>query len=198
MSPLTASPLTIELSLLGLLRQQPMHGYDLYKQLNHLAGISLVWRIKQSQLYALLDKLETKGYLTSVVDQTEPLRPRKVYHLTEAGKMTFLEWVSSPVKHGREMRMEFLAKLYFARIEGKETLHKLVSEQNARTKEWLQIQRDHLANTNDGTFEALVCQFRIHQIEAYLNWLGLCVNPVAIQEAYPANHPEDTQSSKRK
>jgi PadR family transcriptional regulator AphA len=198
MSPLTASPLTIELSLLGLLNQKPMHGYDLYKQLNHLAGISFVWRIKQSQLYALLDKLETKGYLTSVIDQTEPLRPRKVYHLTEAGKKTFLDWVSSPVKHSREMRMEFLAKLYFARIEGKETLQKLVSEQNALAQEWLQIQRDLLANANDGDFEALVCQFRIYQIEACLNWLEMYVNPVAIQEAYPANHPEDNQSSKRR
>jgi PadR family transcriptional regulator AphA len=195
MSPLTASPLTVELSLLGLLNQQPMHGYDIYKQLNHLAGISLVWRIKQSQLYALLEKLETSGYLTSVIDQTEPLRPRKVYHLTEAGKMAFLDWVSSPVKHGREMRMEFLAKLYFARIEGEETLHKLVSEQSALTRGWLQIQRDLLLNTNDDTFEALVCQFRIHQIEAYLSWLDLCVNPVAIHEASAANYSDDSQSA---
>src|SRR5438093_383044 len=62
MSPLLRQPLTVEHALLGFLQQQPMHGYEIYQHLAGLAGLGLVWQVKQSHLYALLDKLEADGY----------------------------------------------------------------------------------------------------------------------------------------
>ena len=52
------APLSLEHILPGLLCLGPAHGYDLYKKINNFEGISLVWHIKQSLLYAVLDKLE--------------------------------------------------------------------------------------------------------------------------------------------
>jgi DNA-binding PadR family transcriptional regulator len=52
--PRQQAPLSLEFILLGFLEQKPIHGYDLYKQISSFDAISLVWSVKQSQLYALL------------------------------------------------------------------------------------------------------------------------------------------------
>ena len=49
--------------LLGLLIQQPRHGYELYQEFNR--GLGRVWRMGKSKLYAQLKVLETRGLVTS-------------------------------------------------------------------------------------------------------------------------------------
>ena len=65
MSPMVPLPLTIEHALLGYLNQKPMYGYEISQHLANSEGLGAVWRLKQSQLYALLSKLEEKGYITA-------------------------------------------------------------------------------------------------------------------------------------
>lgn len=73
-----ASPrLTIEHALLGFIYEQPTHGYDIYQQLAAQTGLWQVWRLKQSQLYALLTKLEENGYITADVQSQAARPPRK-------------------------------------------------------------------------------------------------------------------------
>src|SRR3712207_5615002 len=105
-------PITIEHALLGLLHDKPMHGYELYQQLMEPGGLWLVWRMKQSQLYALLARLEEEGYLVAELQPQAARPPRKIFHLTPAGLQAYQGWLASPVTHGRSMRQEFLAKLY--------------------------------------------------------------------------------------
>jgi len=42
-----------------------MHGYEIYQQLRAATGLGLVWRIKRSQLYALLAEIEARGYVAA-------------------------------------------------------------------------------------------------------------------------------------
>src|SRR5439155_25513658 len=80
-------------------------------------ALGLVWRLKQSQLYALLGRLEEAGYIENTIE-SQPARPaRKIMRLTSSGREAFKRWVASPVEHGRDFRIEFLAKLFFARQE---------------------------------------------------------------------------------
>ena len=173
MSPMIRSPLTIEHALLGFLRRQPGHGYEIYQQLCDPAGLGLVWRIKQSQLYALLAKLEDKGYVTATLEPQGTRPPRKVFELTPAGRNVFLEWVQSPVPHGRQLRLDFLAKLYFARREDLAT--QLIERQRITCGEWLAAQQEQ-ANAVEANqpYDWLVYRFRIGQIQAMLNWLDVC------------------------
>lgn len=173
--PMTRSPLTIEHALLGFLRQQPIHGYEIYQQLEQAQGLGLVWHIKQSQLYALLTKLEKKGYISATLEPQDARPPRKVFHLTPAGRQAFLDWVQSPVKRGRRLRLEFLAKLYFAQQENSLVVSRLIEQQRNACREWLaqqHTQADTLANANP--FDWLVHEFRLGQLEAMLNWLDIC------------------------
>lgn len=170
-----SSPLTTEHALLGFLRQQPMHGYEIHQRLAEPDGLGAVWRLKQSQLYALLAKLEEEGYLTTSVELQDMRPPRKIFQLTAAGRDAFLAWVESPVPNGRTLRLDFLAKLYFARREGPETALRLIEAQRDLCRDWLSDQQQEAGPVPGARpYEWLVHQFRIGQIEAMLAWLDTC------------------------
>ena len=175
MSPLLRQPLTVELALLGFLHQQPMHGYEIHQHLAGLAGLGLVWQVKQSHLYALLDKLEANGYIAGRQLAQEARPPRRIFHLTSTGRKAFRDWLSRPVSHGRELRLEFMAKLFFARREGPEWVGGLIARQRQECAEWrAKLLAQAAATPGRGSFEWLVFQFRIRQVESMLDWLDLC------------------------
>ena len=171
MSPLPAAPLTIEWSLLGLLAEQPMHGYELHQRLAEAVGLGLVWRIKQSQLYALLARLEERGYLVSTLEPQEAHPPRKIYALTPAGEAALAAWMQTPVRHGRDFRLEFLAKVYFAQRRGEDALLALLRAQKAACQSWLENLQATAGAHPPASYEELVRRFRLGQIQAMLQWL---------------------------
>ncbi len=170
-----SNPLSIEYILLGLLADNPCHGYELYRQITHFDAISLVWNIKQSQLYALLDKLESDGLLVSTLIAGNSHLMKKEFRLTSTGIQTFKAWKTSPVDHPREMRQEFLAKLYFCLKDGGEAGFELIEEQRAMCCEWLTSQQMEFASMKDDQdFERMVFHFRIIQTQAITEWLDYC------------------------
>lgn len=171
MNPLPAAPLTIEWSLLGLLAEQPMHGYELHQRLTVTTGLRLVWHIKQGQLYAVLARLEERGYLTTTLETQEARPPRKIHALTPAGRSALEAWVRTPVPRGRDLRLEFMAKVYFARQQGDPTLHTLLTAQKNISHKWLAELQNTLDALNPTSYEALVYRFRVGQVQAMLAWL---------------------------
>lgn len=173
--------LSIELALLGFLNQGPMHGYAIHQELSDPAGLGPVWQIKLSRLYALLGKLEDAGYISAVTEPQESKPPRKIFHLTGEGRTVFQRWLQSPVQHGRSLRLEFLVKLYFARLEGSETAARLLAVQRTLCREWLETEREIINKERaDGRrYSRLVHQFRLGQIQAMLNWLDECEEALA-------------------
>lgn len=175
MSPRKQSPLTIEYVLLGLLDSQSMHGYDLYKALNRLDGVRLVWRIKQSQLYALLERLDADGMVEGTIVPGENRPDRCEYSLTADGRLRFETWRSSPVAHMRDVRQEFLARLYFALAKGKETARNLISDQRAVCREWISDMTAQVSGADSSRlFDDMVYRYRISQASAMLEWLDQC------------------------
>ncbi len=173
---MSSSSLTIELALLGFLRQEPRHGYAIYQALSAPAGLGQVWQIKLSQLYALLGKLEEAGYLAATIEPQDNKPPRKNYHLTDAGRTAYLTWVQNPVLHGRSLRLEFLVKLYFARLEGPDATAHLLAAQRAQCRQWLAAGQE-IAQAEEARgrrYSLLVHQFRLGQIQAMLAWLDQC------------------------
>jgi PadR family transcriptional regulator, regulatory protein AphA len=170
------SLLALEIALLGFLQQGPKHGYAIHQELSGSTGLGAVWQIKLSQLYALLGKLETAGYVTATTAPQQNKPPRKIFHLTEAGQEAFLAWLQTPVQHGRSLRLEFLVKLYFARLEGTAVAEKLLADQRALCHEWLATEQEIVAVeiANGRRYGRLVHQFRSGQLQAMLNWLDLC------------------------
>jgi PadR family transcriptional regulator AphA len=166
MSPNIRRSLSIELSLLGFLHQNPLHGYQIYQHLCDPSGLGLVWRLKQSQLYALLSRLEDEGYITAEL-QPQDTRP--------TGRGTYLEWIRAPVAAPRRIRQEFLAKLFFARQEGPGAAIQLIREQQSVCLEAIEEQIARLPDSPESEPQVwLICQYRIHYLQAILEWLKLC------------------------
>lgn len=175
MSRTVRIPLTVEQALLGFLRERPMHGYEIYQRLHQPTGLGLVWQLKPGQLYALLDRLEEEGYVSSTLEAQESRPPRKVFALTKKGRETFCAWLKSPVARGRAFRLEFLAKLYFAQRDSASTLEDLLREQRAACRAWLAEQQRLMAEVAEhDRYAWLVYRFRKGQIEAMLTWLDEC------------------------
>jgi len=171
----SATPLTIEYALLGFVYEQPSHGYEIYQQLSDPDGLWQVWRIKQSQLYALLTKLEDEEYLVTTLQPQEARPPRKVYSLTAAGHAAFAQWLATSVTHGRQMRLEFLAKLYFAYRQGPHVVLPLLEAQIVTCRHWLaELEKPASALSAGDSFAYAVQQFRISQIDSFLAWLTTC------------------------
>jgi len=173
--PRIKDPLTLEYALLGFIQAEPVHGYELHQRLEQTEMLGLVWRLKQRQLYALLERLEVEGYLESTTEMQENRPPRRMLHLTPSGAAAFQRWLTTPVEHGRDFRQEFMAKLYFARGEGPTTVTRLLDQQRATCQRWIMIFNRQLASTPAGrVLDALVFHFRIGQLEAILQWLDTC------------------------
>ncbi|MEM4733241.1 MAG: PadR family transcriptional regulator [Candidatus Bathyarchaeia archaeon] len=67
--------------ILQMLREQPMHGYQIITKIRRAYGVYL----GPSTVYPLLTTFEKKGYVTSKW-LMEGERPRKVYALTKQGQ----------------------------------------------------------------------------------------------------------------
>jgi DNA-binding PadR family transcriptional regulator len=160
---------------LGFLRRGPSHAYEIHRQLQATSALGLVWHLKQSQLYALLARLEEAGYLYATTETQGPRPPRRRLYLTPAGTAALQSWLVTPVRNGRDFRQEFLAKLYFAQEDGPGTVAALLAAQRAACETLLgDLQRRRAATPGDRPFARLVYEFRIGQMEACLAWLDLC------------------------
>jgi len=178
--PLTKQPFTYELALLGLLRRAPRHGYELYQELTRPEGLWAIWRMKQSQMYALLARLEREGYLTSTLKVQETRPARKMFRLTRAGQAAFWHWLQSPIHNPREMRLDFLLKFYFARREGLETARQLITAQRAVCEARLEDETSKVEHARQAQTDLwLIEQFRVEQLRALLNWLDQCEQSLA-------------------
>jgi DNA-binding PadR family transcriptional regulator len=165
----------LELALLGLLRRHPSHAYELHQTLQTTEPLGLVWRLKQSNLYALLNKLEVAGYIESALESQGPLPPRKTQQLTVDRRAMLRHWLETPVEHGRDFRLEFMAKLAIVLDEGEQAVTTLLGLQRDATRARVaELEHAVDAVASDRPFERLVLQFRVTQLQAILSWLVTC------------------------
>jgi DNA-binding PadR family transcriptional regulator len=170
----------LELALLGLLRRHPSHAYELHQALQTTEPLGLVWRLKQSNLNALLNKLETAGYIESVLESQGTRPPRKMLQLTATGRAVLDHWLETPVEHGRDFRLEFLAKLALVVEEGEQAVSTLLGLQRDATHARLaELERAVEAVAADRPFERLALQFRVTQLDAILAWQVSCEQTLA-------------------
>jgi DNA-binding PadR family transcriptional regulator len=84
----------LELAVLGLLQESPMHGYELRKRLTGLLGAFRAF--SYGSLYPALRRMQADGLIVedSAPEGTPVLRrARRVYRLTDAGRRRFAELV---------------------------------------------------------------------------------------------------------
>jgi PadR family transcriptional regulator AphA len=173
-----------EYALLGLLTEGPGHGYDLHQRFAPATDLGRICHVEQNQLYAYLKKLEQLGYITAEVEPQGARPPRRVYHLTPRGHDVFWDWVRAPVARPREVRLQFLLKLYFARRFGPDVTTALINAQIDACNAYLRrftAEAEALAPgateatpatpMRSASFEWVIVRARLRQLEATIAWL---------------------------
>ena len=163
-----------EYAILGLLEGQPMHGYEMFQQFS-TGTLRQIVHLEMSQMYAFLKKLAQLHYIEAELEPQGVRPPRKVFHLTAAGRDTFFDWLTRPVERPREIRIVFLIKLYFIQRILPDQIARLIDEEVTACQkflDYLEAQRLPDAKTSDTAFfDHVVLRSRIHQTRAVLDWL---------------------------
>ncbi|MDO9547110.1 MAG: helix-turn-helix transcriptional regulator [Pelolinea sp.] len=169
----------IELALLGFLFEEPKHGYELFKEVSDPIGIGEVYRLKIGKMYSILKKLENQKLICASVQQDGNRPPKNLYHLTNTGQAAFKDWMSSPIKHGREFRILFLLKLFFINRNKTYDAKDLIFKQNQECRKW---EKRILSTMDDpkinSSYQRMVKKYRLSQIEGYSKWLDWCERTV--------------------
>lgn len=152
------------------------HGYDLARQFQAGQPLGEVLRLEPSMLYHHLKKLERNGWVTTEVEPQGSRPPRQVHTLTESGWAEVDGWLAEPVQRTREIRLDFLVKLYFARRLSPESVPDLIGRQRAILGEALDRLRDQIATAagtddEDAGFTRDALDLRLRQTQAAIDWL---------------------------
>lgn len=154
--------------VLGLLMEGAKHGYEIHQ--SELFGI---WSIPMSQLYVLLKRLEGYRMIRSSLTFQESRPGKRVYTVTEEGRAAFLDWVYRPSEKIRNIRIEFLAKLYMI-----QKLHLGMGESLIDAQISVCVKQKNRLNEMKGkkgnSFENLVSSYRNTMIDATIKWLKSC------------------------
>lgn len=166
--------LSPEYALLGLLAQQPAHGYNLHQRL--VEELGQIWHISQSQVYNILKRLEARGDITGTLQEQEKLPSRLFYRLTPSGQARFDTWLATPTGNSvRAIRVEFLTRLYFTSQRGQQATDALVDAQFNATLKGLARLQDMLGELPpEQVFNRLGLELRLTQLTSILEWLEKC------------------------
>ena len=171
-----------EHALLGLLAMRESgsgHGYELARSFGPDAPLGNVIRLEPGMVYHHLKKLERLGWVRELPDASPERPARRPFALSSSGREELLRWLGEPVAHTREIRLEFLVKLYLALALEPALAMRLIDEQRdmcSRLIESLSEQRRHDRETRGDEFGAIrfgemVLDMRLAQTEAALVWL---------------------------
>lgn len=97
--------------LLGLLREQPSHTYDVVVRFGRRLH---PWQINRGQVYRMVSTLEAEGLIEEAAKQCENARSGPTWKLTAAGLRELDRWFATRSEDVEPLRGELLAKLAVA------------------------------------------------------------------------------------
>jgi PadR family transcriptional regulator, regulatory protein AphA len=167
------------LGLLALSESGTGHGYDLARQFSPEAPLGNVVRLEPGMVYHHLKKLERLGWVSAVPEAKSGRPARRLFALSSTGRAELGRWLSEPVAHTREIRFDFLVKLYLALLLNPTLAVRLVDEQRDRCARLVETlanrqRRVHVEAEQDpvtARFGDMVLDMRLAQTRAALAWL---------------------------
>lgn len=161
-----------EYAILGLVQRQPMHGYQIAREMAPNEGIGLVCPLGISNVYFLLGNLERRGLIEVDHREEDAYPPRTVYRATARGRRAFAAWMRSPVERLRQVRMDFLLKLYFLGEGRSDEVLELVDRQLDFCRKYLARWQALGESVAPDSFDRLAMEAKSTVAEATVQWLG--------------------------
>ncbi len=155
-----------ELLLLGLLRSQEMHGYQLNDFIDSHYGALI--NLKKPTAYRLLNKMADQGWVTYREEQEANRPPRRVHKITPQGEAAFQKLLRESLGNFRQTAFPGnIALLFLHMLPDKEALS-LLRLRRAAVEDALQTMQAHDIHTEGASFVILR---QIRHLETELAWL---------------------------
>lgn len=190
---------TLELAVLGLLADSPMHGYELRKQVNTLLGWSRL--LSYGTLYPALKTLGRDGYIGADTDEVVGgRRPKIVYRLTADGKERLSELLEDTGPAAWEDDAFGIRFAFFGRTNSP-TRVRILEGRRSRLEERLAHVRD-AGRRGRERMDAYTKELQRHGLESVereISWLtDLIDKERSGAEPVPQNPATDATSTKEK
>lgn len=160
--------------LLGLLAERGGYGYQLLEHFRRPELLGNVWYMSTSQLYAVLKRLVQKRLIVGREVTVADAPARTEYQLTDAGRQQFEAWLAEadPSPSVRKVRVEFLSRLYLARLLNRPT----ISIVRAQKKSCHHRLGELMASREQSApgIGLLAIELVIAQLHAILDWIDRC------------------------
>jgi DNA-binding PadR family transcriptional regulator len=181
--------MSVKHALLALLYQQPLHGYELGKQLNLL--LSVDWDVKPGQIASTLARLNEASLVDYEIEETDDAPNRKVYVITEAGRRELERWYRSPEVREYQIGDAFYIKLVLSLTGGPVSPEEVLMAQRRELYQQLH-EATVLRQKADPRSQLpwlLLLESAIMHLEADLRWIEMCEARMADLKQYTPPAP---------
>lgn len=157
------------LLVLGLLKLQAMHGYQLGdlidKRLKYLTDL------KKPTLYHLLGKLETDGLVTKTVSRSGNRPERFTYELTSAGAARFRELLQANLKGSHDAYFaDDIGLLFLSELDATDA-RAYLAEKQMHVNERIRGMQHAVAQHSPGTPPYYTLRHHLIHLQTELAWL---------------------------
>jgi DNA-binding PadR family transcriptional regulator len=187
---------TLELAVLGLLHETPMHGYELRKRVNGVLGWSRL--LSYGSLYPALKKMLRAGWIAEHVSAPErgvtSRRQRIVYELTAAGDAQFTRLMADVGPSAWEDDNFDVRFAFFSRTDMGVRL-RILEGRRSRLQERLDRVQKQLDRTEAemDRYAAELQRHGVESVEREVRWLSELIN--AERDEPPADPSPGTSST---
>jgi len=161
----------LELAVLGLLKEKPMHGYELVQQLREQLGTFA--RFSYGSLYPTLKRLAKEGAVETDLPKGETSRKKNVYRITDDGERLFERLLEDSGSLITEERNAFMLRLAFFRYMKPETRQRLLEGRRGYLQTRLHKMRDIPKKVRDkvDTWQEELTRYAVNEAEHDIRWL---------------------------
>jgi DNA-binding PadR family transcriptional regulator len=168
---------TIEMAVLGLLHEGPLHGYELRKRLNLMLGWGRV--LSYGSLYPTLKKLLRQHLIEEAASTVTAVtkRPRIVYQVTEAGHREFERLMSEVGPTAWEDDNFDIRFAFFGRTDMEIRLRVLEGRRHRLQERLARVQKElAMTQAEVDRYAAELQRHGVESVEREVKWLSELIN----------------------
>ena len=127
--------MSLKYGVLGLLAEEPLHGYEVKNRFEAMLGGT--WDVNIGQIYTTLQRLERDGWVRPVGERGD--RGKLLYELSPEGRKELTAWLAQPDSGPQQLHEDIYVKLLVATRLANGDLAQLLGRQK---RAYLQRLRD--------------------------------------------------------
>ncbi|NOX23678.1 MAG: PadR family transcriptional regulator [Actinobacteria bacterium] len=174
----------LDLAVLGLLRDTPLHGYELKRRLADLG----FWRVSFGSLYPGLKRLERQGFIESLRDGGR----KRTYQLVPAGQAHFEHLLIEETNTTEDERHFHLRLAFFRYLDGDTRIKSLDRRRNELVERLADSRRSmRLANgrgrERPDRYAKALMERGVRSTESDIAWLDQLIAAERSEQASPSS-----------